>query len=124
MDKTAPESIIFENDILFVCLANYPITAGHTIVFWKKQVEDLHLLSRSEYEYLMDTVDTVRNVLLKIFNVEKVYLLYLDELKQVHWHLVPRYNEMGFNMLAHIPIEATDFPMINELRIEFKERMK
>lgn len=111
-----PEAIIYEDDKLYVCLASYPLTIGHTVVVWKDQVEDLHLLSIKEYEYLMDIVDQVRNILLGYLNVEKVYLLYMDEAKQVHWHLVPRYDEEGFNILMHEPRLLEDFSLARELR--------
>ncbi len=110
------EAIIYEDDKLYVCLASYPLTIGHTIVVWKDQVEDLHLLSIKEYEYLMDIVDQVRDLLLNYLNVEKVYLLYMDEAKQVHWHLVPRYEEQGFNVLIHEPVLLEDFSLAGELK--------
>ncbi len=121
MINTPPESIIFENDILYVCLANHSITKGHTIVFWKDSVQDLHLLNRQEYEYLMDTVDAARNALLRVFGLDKVYLLYMDELKQVHWHLVPRYNEKGFDVFSHLPVKIAEFPLVDKLRVELKD---
>lgn len=64
----------------------------------------------------MDFVDRVRNVLLEVLKLEKVYLIYMDEIKQVHWHLVPRYDDKGFNMLAHIPTESIDFSLAPSLR--------
>ncbi len=112
-----PEAVIYEDVQLYVCLASYPVTHGHTIVVWKEKVEDLHLLQKGEYEYLMDRVDIVRNVLLDYFHVEKVYLMYLDEVKQVHWHLIPRYNEQGYNVFKHDPVENKDFSDAPALRI-------
>lgn len=111
-----PESVFYEDDRLYICLAAYPITKGHTIVAWKDEMADLHLLNKVDYEYLMDKVDLARNALLKQYNLEKVYLMYLDEVKQVHWHLVPRYNEQGFNVFMHEPIPSTDFEDVAILR--------
>jgi diadenosine tetraphosphate (Ap4A) HIT family hydrolase len=51
------------------------------------------LLEKKDYEYLMDKVDEVRNSMLKTLKIKKVYLIYMDEVQQVHWHLVPRYDE-------------------------------
>ncbi len=112
MNTGLPEPIdgamIYEDSKLYVCLANYPIAKGHTVVVWKDSVADLHMLSKEEYEYLMDKVDEVRNALLETLNLEKVYLMYMDEVNQVHWHLVPRYNEKGFNVLQHEPSNLED----------------
>lgn len=119
------EAIIYEDDKLYICLASYPITKGHTIVVWKNKVEDLHLLKQKDYEYLMDMVDITRNSLLKILGIEKVYLMYIDEAKQVHWHLIPRYDERGFNMLIHEPKENRDFslaPQLSEVLADARQK--
>jgi diadenosine tetraphosphate (Ap4A) HIT family hydrolase len=122
--KPALESTIYENEWLYVCLASFPITKGHTVVVWKKDVPDLHNLSDSEHDYLMEIVDIARDMLLKTLNVEKVYLIYMDEIKQVHWHLVPRYDEQGFNIFAHEPKETNDFSLVPELQKAFLERLQ
>ena len=109
------EAILYEDDKLYACLANYPKTRGHSVVVWKQDVEDLHLLDREEYEHLMDRVDDVRNALIEELGVEKVYLVYMDETDHVHWHLVPRYNEKGYNILEHEPGELEDFELAEKL---------
>lgn len=118
------EAIIYDNEWLYVCLAHYPITKGHTIVVWKKEASDLHNLSDHEYDYLMEMVDVARDALLATCSVEKVYLMYMDETKQVHWHLVPRYNEKGFNVFAHEPKKSEDFSIAEPLRHAFIERLQ
>lgn len=110
------DAIFYEDEKLYVCLASFPITNGHTVVVWKDKVEDLHLLEKQDYEYLMDKVDEVRNALMRVLEVQKIYLFYMDEAKQVHWHLVPRYNEEGFNILIHKPKEIKDFSLTIDLR--------
>ena len=109
LEIPSPESIIHEDDQLYVCLAHHPITKGHSIVVWKDHVEDIHQLKRNEYLHLMRVVDSVRDALLKTYSLEKVYLIYADEIKHVHWHLVPRYVEKGLNILSHDPVEILDF---------------
>ena len=73
-------------------------------------------MSRREYEYLMDVVDIVRNALIKTLNVEKIYLLYMDEVNHVHWHLIPRYDEKGFTLLQHDPGELEDFTLAKKIK--------
>jgi histidine triad (HIT) family protein len=114
--KPIPESVIYEDEKVYICLASFPITKGHTIVVWKSPVSDLNLLERKDYEYLMDLVDNVRGALLQTLKVEKVYLLYMDEVKHVHWHLVPRFNEEGFNVFSHEPKESHDFSLVPEIK--------
>ncbi len=124
LPKPPIESIIYDNEWLYVASALFPITKGHTVVVWKKDLPDLHDLSDSEYDYLMEIVDIARDALLKTLNVEKVYLMYMDEIKQVHWHLVPRYNEQGFNVFSHEPKETNDFSLAPELKKAFWERLE
>lgn len=114
--KPDKKSLIYEDKKLYVCLANYPITKGHTVVVWKKYVKDLHLLSKRDYEYLMDKVDEVRNTLIKALKVKKVYLIYMDEAQHVHWHIIPRYNVKGYNLLKHKPSKLKDFSLIDKIK--------
>lgn len=117
LPEPKPESIIYEDDKLYVCLARFPITKGHIVVVWKEDKEDLHLLDRVKYLYLMDKVEEIRNKQLEVLGVEKVYLVYMDEAKQVHWHLVPRYDEEGFNIFSHDPQEEVDYSLAKSLII-------
>lgn len=110
------ESIVYEDKHLYACLALYPLVPGHTVVVWKNDVHDLRDLTCKQYEHLMHTVDLVRDALLKALKVKKVYLVYMDEMKHVHWHLVPRYNEKGFDVFAHTPKKTKDFSLAQKLR--------
>lgn len=116
LPKPFKQAIIYEDSKLYVCLANYPIVKGHTVIVWKKSVSDLHLLSKKDYEYLMDKVDEVRNALLKTFKLKKVYLIYMDEVNHVHWHLVPRFSEKGFDVFKHKPCRLTEFSLVSEIK--------
>ena len=110
------EAIFYEDKYVYACLANFPIVNGHSIVVWKNKASDLHLLSRKKYEHLMDIVDITRNALLKALKIKKVYLLYMDEVNQVHWHLIPRYNEKGYNVFKHQPKKIQDFSLAKKIR--------
>jgi len=117
--SSPPEAIFYEDDRLYACLAYEPITDGHCVVVWKNDVEDLHMLAREDYEYLMWVVDKTRDALLETLGLEKVYLLYFDEAKHVHWHLIPRYEEKGFTVLDHAPQKIEDFSLVQSLRKNF-----
>jgi len=84
-------SVFYEDDKVYACLAFEPIVEGHTIVAWKKQhMGDLSYLSAEDYQYLMSKVNMVRSALAQFYGAPKVYLAYLDETGDVHWHLFPR----------------------------------
>ncbi|MBI3421171.1 MAG: HIT family protein [Candidatus Sungbacteria bacterium] len=116
-------SLIYQDNKLYACLASFPIARGHTVVVWKGNVADLHLLSRKDYEYLMDRVDDVRSAMMKALGVKKVYLLYMDEVDHVHWHLVPRLNEKGFNVLHHKPTKLKDVSLAEEIRNKLRVQL-
>lgn len=101
---------------MYVCLAKFPIAKGHVVIVWKKKVPDLHLLSERDYDYLMDTVNATRNAMQKVLQVKKVYLIYMDEARHVHWHLVPRYNEQGYDVFQHKPKTLKDFSLAGKLK--------
>lgn len=124
LPEPQPESVIYDNEWLYVCLASYPITKGHVIVAWKNDLPDLRNLSDSEYDYFMEIMDVARDAMLQGLKVEKVYLLYMDEAKHVHWHLVPRYNEQGFNVFSHEPQKTEDFSLAPDLKKAFLERLE
>lgn len=110
------EAVIYEDDKLYSCLANFPRAKGHCVVVWKEDISDIHLLSREQYEYLMDKVDDLRTAMINALDVEKVYMVYMDEVEHVHWHLIPRYNEKGYNLLEHEPSELEDFSPAENIR--------
>ncbi len=117
--ETPPASIFFEDNHVYVALAHHAIAEGHTVVVWKGDAEDISDLSSNDYEYLMDVIDVARDSLKELYGVEKVYLLYFDEARHVHWHLVPRYEEKGFAALKHEPTVLTLFPRAAELQLLF-----
>ena len=116
LPKPFKNAIILDDKKLYACLANEPIVPGHVVVVWKKKVADLHLLGKKDYDYLMTQVDKIRTAMLKALKIDKVYLLYMDEAKQVHWHLVPRYKEMGLKNLSHKPGKIKDFLLDDKIR--------
>jgi len=109
-------SIIYNDQHLYVCLAKNPITEGHIVIVWKKEFSDLSLLPDRDYDYLMDTVFAVRNALLKTLKIKKVYLIYMDEANHVHWHLVPRYKEQGFDLFQNKPKILKDFSLAKKIK--------
>ncbi|HBE89737.1 MAG TPA: hypothetical protein DDW41_00835 [Candidatus Andersenbacteria bacterium] len=112
------DSLIYETDLVYAALAQRPFSRGHTIVVWKKPVSDLGVMDAKDYAYFMFTVDKVRNALLKVLRVKKVYLMYMDETKHVHWHLIPRHHLMGFALLRVHPKKQLTFPLAVKLRRE------
>ncbi len=116
LPKPPRESIIYDDENLYVCLAMDSLAKGHTVVVWKENFSDLSCLPDRSYDYLMDTVFAVRSALLKTLKVKKVYLVYMDEAEHVHWHLVPRYKAKGFAVLGAPAEKIKDFSLANSIK--------
>ncbi len=116
LPKPFKNAIIYEDNKLYACLANNPIISGHVVVVWKKEVKDLNLLVKKDYEHLMNRVNDIRRSMIKTLKVKKVYLLYMDEASHVHWHLVPRYKKMGLDVLMGKPGKIKDFSLDDKIR--------
>jgi len=116
LPKPFKNAIIFQDNKLYACLANEPIVFGHVVVVWKKTVSDINLLSRQDYAHLMVIVGAIREAMIKTLKVKKVYLLYMDEVSHVHWHLVPRYNKLGIDNLSGRPGKIKDFTLDDRIR--------
>ena len=114
LPKPFKDAIIYEDNKLYACLANNPIISGHVVVVWKKDVTDLNLLSKNDY--VMDKVNDIRRAMIKTLKVKKVYLLYMDEVSHVHWHLIPRYKEIGMDVLMGKPGKIKDFTLDDKIR--------
>ncbi len=117
LPKPPKEAMLYEDKQLYACLASYPLTEGHTIVVWKDDKKDIHELTRVQYSHLMLVVERMRDKLLDELGVEKVYLMYMDEIEHVHWHLIPRYDEEGYNLLKHKPQLNEDFTLARKLSL-------
>ena len=116
LPKPPPKSFIYDDQHLYVCLAREFLVEGHTVIVWKKKVSDLMLMPDRDYDYLMDTVFAVRNALLKTLGIKKVYLIYMDEVEHVHWHLIPRYIDKGFELFRHKPEILKDFSLAKKIK--------
>ena len=116
LPKPFKNAIIYQDKKLYACLANKPIVYGHVVVVWNKDVKDINLLPKKDYEYLMLKVNEIRRAMMKTLKVKKVYLLYMDEVSHVHWHLIPRYKEMGLDVLMGKPGKIKDFLLDDRIR--------
>ncbi len=116
ISKPVQKSIIYKDQKLYVCLVKRPVAKGHTIVVFRKEFSDLSLLPDRDYDYLMDTVFAVRNALMKTLKVKKVYLVYMDETKHVHWHLIPRYKVKGFEAFEGKQDVIKDFSLAKKIK--------
>lgn len=116
LPKPFKNAIIFKDDKLYACLANKPIVPGHVVIVWNKPVIDINLLNRKDYNHLMGAVNDIRRAMIKTLKIKKIYLLYMDEINHVHWHLIPRYDKLGIENLLNKPSKIKDFTLDDKIR--------
>jgi len=46
--------------------------------------------------------------------------VHIDEANQVHWHLIPRFNEKSFDDFKHKPNKLTDFSLNDKIKSSLK----
>ncbi len=40
----------------------------------------------------------------------------MDEVSHVHWHLVPRYNEKGYDVFEHAPQKLKEYSLAEKIK--------
>ena len=116
LPKPFKNAIIYQDEKLYACLANEPIVPGHVVVVWNKVIRDINLLNKKDYNHLLSIVGDIRKAMIKTLKVKKVYLLYMDEVNHIHWHLVPRYTKLGVDNLLTKPGKIKDFTLDDKIR--------
>ena len=126
LPKPIKGAIFYEDKALYACLANNPQSKGHCVVVWKKHIKDIHSLKRKDFLHLMDITGLVHNALLKLTKTKKVYMMYLDEIKHVHWHLIPRYQIAGYALLKtkSKKLKKQDLALAKKLKLELKQELR
>lgn len=88
------EQVIFEDELVYCMLDDYPISRGHTLVILKEHRLDLASVGEDEAAHLGIIVARVAAALKKALGVEFVYVVSVGEqVQHVHCHLIPRYKK-------------------------------
>ena len=113
-------SIFYEDEKVYACLAFEPVVDGHTVAAVKRNdIDDIGKLPKEERSHLLRLVfEAVRPALIECYQIEKVYVVYIDETRHPHFHLYPseKGGEQGFGLMTRRYKELTDFSMIPRLR--------
>lgn len=113
-------SIFYEDEKTYACLAFEPIVDGHAVVAVKRNdIDDIGKLPKEERSHLLKLVfEAARPALIECYQVEKVYVVYIDETRHPHFHLYPsrKKDGEGFGLMTRQHKELTDFSMISRLR--------
>lgn len=88
-----PKTLLHEYKEWVVLLRPQQITLGSLVLAYKSEAIKLPEVSLSAYNELKTITTDIENVLVGLFNFDKInYLLLMMRDKYVHFHVIPRYG--------------------------------
>lgn len=88
-----PSHKVYEDDHTYAFLDIHPVTAGHTLVIPKNQVEFVWDLTDDDYQHLMASVKKIARHLREALNVPYVGVQVIGvDIPHAHVHLIPFTN--------------------------------
>ena len=94
--------MLYEDNLIYVMLDDFPISRGHTLVMTKEHISDISLGGLTLGGVLGETSALAARALKKSLNPEKIYIAsFNEEIQHLHFHLIPRYeiDRKGFDHL-------------------------
>ena len=90
----ADKTILWEDDFLYVILADEPDYPGFFRVILKAHVREMSDLSLAEQQHLMHVVFVAEKILRQVFFPDKVNLASLgNQVPHMHWHVIARWED-------------------------------
>lgn len=127
---------IYETDYWVWSLRPIQTTIGSGVLSLKRQCESFSKLQQEEFCDLNNIIKVVESVLKKTFNYDVMnYLMLMMVDKQVHYHIIPRYeNKVLFEGkeledefwpgLPNLTGETMDINMLNNICSYIKDNLK
>ena len=101
--KKTTEDKIFEDDKVLIMLDEDWAVKGHTLVIWKKHVENASELSIEDFEYFLKILYKTEKALLGVLGVERSILLKSGCLvSHFHFHIYPVKKETDWQTIKDI----------------------
>lgn len=89
-----PAQCLFEDERLYVILADEPGFPGFCRVIWKAHVKEMSALAPQDATYLMQWVLRTERTLIDVMQPDKINLASLGNVvPHLHWHVIPRFND-------------------------------
>lgn len=93
-----PSHKIYEDDKTLAFLDIHPVSAGHTLVIPKKQIDHLWDLDDEDYQAVMSTSKKIANRIRNVLSVERVGVKVVGvDVPHAHVHLIPFDQTSQFN---------------------------
>lgn len=98
--KKEDEGMLFENDNILIMLDIDWATKGHTLVAWKKHIENCSDLDKKEFAEFSENVRKTEKILLDELQVDKAIILKSGGLyPHLHFHIYPISKETSWDSI-------------------------
>ncbi len=98
------QDIIYEDDKVFIFLANKPHTEGHSLIMPVEEVGRFEELSPELFAYMSNIAQKYAKVLNQIYIPERIgMVIYGFEIDHVHIHIMPIWKDRGVWRSGDIP---------------------
>lgn len=96
-----PSKKIYEDDKVLCYMDINPVANGHLLVVPKKHVKDIFEVDNETFNHMMDIIkNKITPILKEKLKINGLTIIqnngYGQEVKHLHIHLIPRYNNDGF----------------------------
>lgn len=102
IDNEIPAYKIYEDEKVIAILDINPISYGHTLVLPKKRIENI-ISTNEDISYLIKKVQEISNLLIEKLEADGITIItnnyYGQEVKHLHFHIIPRYKDDNFEKL-------------------------
>src|SRR5947209_3430455 len=90
LNRELPGRFVYEDDVCAAFLTIAPVTAGHTLVVTRREVDDWLELTPQERDALWAACATVGKAIDRVYQPGKVAAMLIGlEVPHVHVHLIP-----------------------------------
>ena len=106
-----PSHVIYEDDLTFVFMDNYPKAPGHILVIPKIECDKFYELEEPYYTAIFQTTKKVAHAIEKVFGVRVIMKIIGTEVPHVHIHVMPLIDKLS---KLELPKTPQDFRTITE----------
>lgn len=101
-EESIPSYTIYEDEIVKVFLDINPNTNGHCLVIPKKHIVTIDEVDNELMNHIVMVIKKVHHLLKEKLNIEGLTIVQNNDLgqevKHLHFHLIPRYKDDGWKM--------------------------
>ena len=96
-DKFRSQKPVFENDLVYSCYDEFPVSKGHMLFIAKRHVKTFFDMTEKEQQSMFELVNQAKKYLDKKYNPDGYNIGFNcgeaagQSIMHVHLHLIPRY---------------------------------